>query len=171
MQEVQFKSCATTACRPSATAVERYRAGDAEGAVEVLREYLDSLNNTNLEAGRLALLKRPIESRLEQFKTLKMRDELEKLQASKHETFESMQQKRQLAEQMKQEKVTELMKQYPQLLQGRKYQDAEMVACAPTNSTRTNVVPTRRHVATSRQRTRGREAQGRPCRVGPPQPQ
>lgn len=128
MQEVQFQKLRNDGLQAQRTAVERYRAGDPERAIEVLREHLDSLNNTNLEPGRLALLKRPIESRLEQFKSLKMRDELERLQASNHETFESMQQKRQLAEQMKQEKVAELMKQYKTLYKEGKYQDAEMVA-------------------------------------------
>jgi type II secretory pathway component GspD/PulD (secretin) len=128
MQEVQFQKLRNDGLQAQRNAIERYRAGDADRAIDILREYLDGLPNAHLDAGKVALLRKPVESRLEQFRALKTRNDLEKLQAGQHETFASLQAKHQQAEQFKQEKVADLMKQYKALYKEGKYDEAEVVA-------------------------------------------
>ena len=47
-------------------AAEKFRTGQTDAALEILQDYLGQLTDSQLDPKQLALLKRPIESRLEQ---------------------------------------------------------------------------------------------------------
>ena len=80
MQEIKFQEMRDKGLRAQREATERFRNGDSDEAVEILQEYIDNLRDTQLEPDRVALLQRPIESRLQQFRTLKAQQAFDKMQ-------------------------------------------------------------------------------------------
>ena len=71
-------------------ATDRFQAGDTDLALEILQDHLSNLRESSLEADRVALLRKPVESRLQQFKIVKAQCDFEKLQSNQHETGSQM---------------------------------------------------------------------------------
>src|SRR5262249_53230242 len=94
----------------------------------VLQDYLAGLRDARLEPEKVALLRRPVEARLQVLKTMKARRDFEGLQKNKKETFEQFMSREAKAEQHKREQVAELMQQYHKFFHDAKYKDAEAVA-------------------------------------------
>jgi type II secretory pathway component GspD/PulD (secretin) len=129
MREIKFQQLRTEGLSIQAQALERFRTGQTDVAVDMLQEYLARLSEEQLDPGQLSLLRRPIDSRLQQFQLLKAQAEL----ANNRFDDKSREVKRDLAkaknaEQVKQKNVAQLMKQYNQLFGEAKYSEAEMVA-------------------------------------------
>src|SRR5205823_7099387 len=74
------------------------------------------------------LLQRPIDSRLQQLKTLKHQRDFEKLQSNQHDTAVQSQSRLAMQEQAKKEQLAGLMKEYNTLFKQAKYKEAEAVA-------------------------------------------
>src|SRR5439155_16074421 len=110
-------------------------------ALEMLQEYAGGLRESALDPDRVALLRRPVESRLQQFKMLKAQKDFEKEQIGQHATAASMQSRIALAEQNKQKNVADLMKQYNTLFKEAKYEQAEMAALKAHDLDPDNPVP------------------------------
>jgi type II secretory pathway component GspD/PulD (secretin)/tetratricopeptide (TPR) repeat protein len=129
MQEVKFQEMRDKGLRAQREATERFRNGDSDEAVDILQDYIESLRDSQLEPDRIALLQRPIESRLQQFRTLKAQQAFEKMQAGgKSETFDQVRTRAARIEEHKREQITDLMKQYDTYYKDGKYKEAEMVA-------------------------------------------
>jgi type II secretory pathway component GspD/PulD (secretin)/tetratricopeptide (TPR) repeat protein len=129
MQEVKFQEMRDKGLRAQREATERFRNGDSDEAVDILQEYIESLRDTQLEPDRVALLQRPIESRLQQFRTLKAQQAFEKMQGGgRGETFDQVRTRAARIEEHKREQITDLMKQYDTYYKDGKYKEAEMVA-------------------------------------------
>ena len=128
MQEIKFQEMRDKGLRAQREATERFRNGDSDEAVEILQEYIDNLRDTQLEPDRVALLQRPIESRLQQFRTLKAQQAFDKMQLGKNETFDQVRTRAARLEEHKREQITDLMKQYDKFYKEGKYKEAEMVA-------------------------------------------
>jgi type II secretory pathway component GspD/PulD (secretin)/tetratricopeptide (TPR) repeat protein len=129
MQEVKFQEMRDKGLRAQREATERFRNGDSDEAVDILQEFIESLRDTQLEPDRIALLQRPIESRLQQFRTLKAQQAFEKMQGGgKNESFDQVRTRAARIEEHKREQITDLMKQYDTYYKDGKYKEAEMVA-------------------------------------------
>jgi type II secretory pathway component GspD/PulD (secretin) len=128
MEEIKFQELRDKGLAAQREATDRFRNGDADQALEILQDYLDGLREAQLEPDRLALLQRPVDARLQQFRTLKAQQAFEKLQSGKHESFDSIQTRTARLEQHKHEEMGELMKQYQAFYKEGKYEEAEMVA-------------------------------------------
>ena len=64
-------------------AAEKFRAGQADAALDILGDYIQALEGSGLEAAKVAQLRRPVESRLQHFKLLKAQKEfLDKIAAA-----------------------------------------------------------------------------------------
>ena len=129
MREIKFQQLRTEGLSTQSQALERFRTGQTDVAVEMLQDYLMRLSDEQLDPGQLSLLRRPIDSRLQQFQLLKAQSEL----ANNRFDDRSRQVKRDIAktksaEQVKQKNVVQLMKQYNELFKEAKYPEAEMVA-------------------------------------------
>jgi type II secretory pathway component GspD/PulD (secretin) len=130
MQDIKFQQLREEGLKVQSEAAARFRAGDSERAVEILQEYVQNLSTVQLDNDRLALLRRPIESRLLTFKTLKAQRAFENDQlGSKHQAA-ATRDKVATAQRNKQEKVAQLMDQYNAFYKDAKYKEAEMYAMA-----------------------------------------
>jgi type II secretory pathway component GspD/PulD (secretin) len=129
MREVKFQQLRTDGLNVQAQALERFRTGQTDLAVDMLQEYLARLSEEQLDPAQMAMLRRPIDSRLQQFQLLKAQSDLannrfdERSRGVKADIA-----KAKTAEQVKQKNVAQLMKQYNQLFGDAKYPEAEMVA-------------------------------------------
>ncbi|HJT78857.1 MAG TPA: hypothetical protein VJ739_16755, partial [Gemmataceae bacterium] len=130
MQDVKFQQLRQEGLEVQREAAERFKAGDTSRAIDVLQEYEATLGTTQLDADRVALLRRPIESRLLTFKTLKAQRDFEGETLKKHQSAKDFQTNRALTERNKQQKVAELMQQYSSFYKEGKYKEAEMYASA-----------------------------------------
>jgi type II secretory pathway component GspD/PulD (secretin) len=130
MQDIKFQQLRQQGLEAQREAADRFKTGDTDRALEVLQEYAQSLNNTQLDSDRVALLKRPIDARLLQFKTLKAQRDFEKSVLNQRSSQGMEQTKLALLEKNKQEKVAELMKQNETAYRDAKYKEAEMYAAA-----------------------------------------
>src|SRR5205807_8528314 len=77
LQEVQFQKLRDEGLRVQREAIDRAQAGETDRAIQLLENYLESLKGAQLESQRVALLRRPVESRLQNFKTLKAQQDFE----------------------------------------------------------------------------------------------
>ncbi|HTU19011.1 MAG TPA: hypothetical protein VMG10_13200, partial [Gemmataceae bacterium] len=129
MREVKFQQLRTEGLTIQSQALERFRTGQTDVALDMLQEYLLRISEEQLDPGQLSLLRRPIDSRLQQLQLLKAQAEL----ANNRFDPKSREVKRELAraknaEQVKQKNIQQLMKQFNDLLKEAKYPEAEMVA-------------------------------------------
>jgi type II secretory pathway component GspD/PulD (secretin) len=130
MQDIKFQQLRQQGLEAQREAADRFKIGDTDRALEVLQDYAQSLNNTQLDSDRVTLLKRPIDARLLQFKTLKAQRDFEKSVLSQRTGQGQEQSKLALLEKNKQDKVAELMKQNEAAYRDAKYREAEMYAAA-----------------------------------------
>jgi type II secretory pathway component GspD/PulD (secretin) len=128
MQEILFGKLREDGLRAQREATEAFQARNTEQALEILRSYLDSLDSANLDKDRLALLRRPVEGRLQKFKTLKAQMEYEQLAAGQKAMAHEREKRRTLAEEEKKKQVAELMRQYNTFYKEGKYKEAELAA-------------------------------------------
>jgi type II secretory pathway component GspD/PulD (secretin) len=128
MRDIKFQQLRAKGLEISREAAERFRKGETDAALEMLRNYLSDLEDQQLTPQQVTLLKRPVESRYQQFKLLKTQADLVTgLNANKDRKLQQMN-KVQLAEENKQKKLDELWKQYNALFKQTKYEDARAVA-------------------------------------------
>ncbi len=129
MREVKFQQLRTEGLNVQAQALERFRTGQTDMAVDMLQEYLAKLSEEQLDSAQMSMLRRPIDSRLQQFQLLRAQSDLannrfdERSRGVKADIAKAKN-----AEQVKQKNVAQLMKQYNELFHDAKYPEAEMVA-------------------------------------------
>src|SRR5205807_4138008 len=121
MQEVKFQKLRNDGLQAQSEAMRRFQAGDTDRALDILQEYKAGLRDSGLDTDKVALLQRPIDSRLQQLKTLKHQRDFEKLQSNQHDTAAQGQTRAALQEQAKKDQMAELMKQYNTLFKQAKY--------------------------------------------------
>jgi hypothetical protein len=71
MREVRFHQMRDKGLHVQVMAIQHYQAGQIDLAINVLQEHLVHLGASDLEPEWMLLLRRPVESRLEQFLRLK----------------------------------------------------------------------------------------------------
>jgi type II secretory pathway component GspD/PulD (secretin) len=128
LREVRFQKLRQQGLDAQREASEKFKTGQTDAALEILQNYLSQLSEDQLSPSQTALLRRPVENRLDQFKMMKaqrdfLRDESASLAAKRNEHTQ-----RELVEQNKQKKVAELMKKYNALYKQTKYEEALSVA-------------------------------------------
>jgi type II secretory pathway component GspD/PulD (secretin) len=130
MQDVKFQQLRADGLAVQREAAERFKAGDTARAIDILQEYEAQLSTTQLDADRVALLRRPIESRLLTFRTLKAQRDFEGETMKQHQNAQDFQRKAAITEKNKQQKVAGLMQQYNAFYKEGKYTQAEACASA-----------------------------------------
>jgi type II secretory pathway component GspD/PulD (secretin)/tetratricopeptide (TPR) repeat protein len=128
MQEVKFQKLRQEGLQAQSEAGKRFQAGETDRALEILQEFSARLQDADLEPDRQNLLRRPIEARLQQFKTLKVQRDFERLQKGQHETASAMISRELRAEENKKQQIATLMKQAHAFFKEGKYPEAEMYA-------------------------------------------
>jgi type II secretory pathway component GspD/PulD (secretin) len=128
MQEVKFQQLRQRGMDVQTQALERFRSGQTDAALDMLQDYLTELSQEQLEPGQLTLLRRPIDSRVQQFKLMKAQVDFANQSTASVREGKARLLKAQNAEQVKQKNVAELMKQYNELFKLGKYPEAEALA-------------------------------------------
>jgi type II secretory pathway component GspD/PulD (secretin) len=128
MQEVKFQQLRQRGMDVQTQALERFRSGQTDSALDMLQDYLTELSQEQLEAGQLSLLRRPIESRVQQFRLMKAQVDFTNQSTASTREAKTRILKAQNAEQVKQKNVADLMKQYNELFKLGKYAEAEALA-------------------------------------------
>jgi type II secretory pathway component GspD/PulD (secretin) len=132
LRDVRFQELRDRGQTVQRQALELWRTGDTSGALEMLQEHLGSLTlqvgGGQMEPDQVALLRRPIEARLQQLKTLKAQQDFEKEQRGGREAFTANLARTELERQARQKQIGELMKRYNDLYGQAKYDEAEVLA-------------------------------------------
>lgn len=128
MREIKFQALRSDGLKAQSEATDRFRSGQVEQALEMLRAYLNVLNDSNLEMNQTTLLRRPVESRLKQFSIMKEQQELLARNNTVKENGHAKIGRQQLAEQEKQKKISDLMKSFNAAFKEGKYLEAERFA-------------------------------------------
>lgn len=127
LREVKFGQMRQQGLDLQREAMEKFQAGQTEAGIEMLTEYLNELNSNDLDPGKMAFLRRPVESRLQHFKLMKAQKEMLAKDGGQKDKINAIGQK-QLADDNKQKKVADLMKQFNQNFKEGKYLEAESYA-------------------------------------------
>ncbi|GIW80136.1 MAG: hypothetical protein KatS3mg105_1943 [Gemmatales bacterium] len=130
LQKIQFQKLREEGLQAQREAIDRFRRGDTEEALRLLESYLEALNDADLDSSQIALLRRPIDARLDLFKKMKVQRELASMRQNERTTFEAMRSRQARAEELKKRTVKELMDDYNRLIDEGKYREAEMKALA-----------------------------------------
>jgi type II secretory pathway component GspD/PulD (secretin)/tetratricopeptide (TPR) repeat protein len=128
LQEIKFQKLRNEGLAAQSEATKRFNAGDTDKALDLLQDYVSGLGDSGLDAEKLALLKRPVEARMQQLRTLKHQRDFEKMQASDTENAKQRISRGMLAEQEKKQQISQLMKQFDTSYKEGKYKEAEMYA-------------------------------------------
>jgi type II secretory pathway component GspD/PulD (secretin) len=128
MREVKFQKLRRDGLDVQSTAAEKFRTGQPDAAIDMLQDHLAFLAEQQLEPGQLTQLRRPIESRLQQFKLLRAQEEFANRGSQMHKAAQEKIAKGQLAEENRQKQVSELMKQFHTLYKEAHYAEAESMA-------------------------------------------
>jgi Flp pilus assembly secretin CpaC len=128
MRQVKFQQLRKDGLDRQKQAAEMFRTGQSDAAIDLLHDYLAHLDDEQLDPGQLTLLRRPVESRIQQFGLLKAQKEFtDRTTASKRITAESRGRVA-LAEENKQKNLDKLMKEFNALFHDGKYEEAEALA-------------------------------------------
>jgi type II secretory pathway component GspD/PulD (secretin) len=129
MRVVQYQVLRKEGLDVQTAAREKFQARLTEEALQLLQDYLAKLDEVrNLDAGQLAGLRKPVENRLQQFKLMKIQGEFANADKAAADTTLNARSKRLLAEESKQKKIADLMKQCNALVKDQKFDDAYRLA-------------------------------------------
>jgi type II secretory pathway component GspD/PulD (secretin) len=127
MRQVVFTKMRAEGLEVQRSAAEKFRTGQTDAALDQLNDYLARLNDAELDPSQVNLLRRPVEARLEQFKLLKSQRDFLAQDAKNAQKHTVIADKRR-AEDEKNKRVTELLKQFNTLYREAKYDEAGRVA-------------------------------------------
>jgi type II secretory pathway component GspD/PulD (secretin)/tetratricopeptide (TPR) repeat protein len=128
MRQVKFQKMRDQELDSEKSARKLAEIGDTDQAIQVLQEYLSRLPNSGLDPDKTALLRRPVEAKLQQYQTL---DAQKKIKGAAEGAFKQARynhEQKSVAEENKQLRMKELMDKSRALYKQAKYSEAEMYA-------------------------------------------
>jgi type II secretory pathway component GspD/PulD (secretin) len=128
MQEVKFQELHTRARQVQKEAMERFKAGDTDHALEMLTDFVEKLADSGLDQAQVTLLTRPIQARVQTLKTLKAQRDFERVQLAAGTNHNDEQRAEAAQERKKRDQVADLMKQYHTFYKEGKFHQANMLA-------------------------------------------
>ncbi len=148
LQQVEFQRLRAEGMKVQREAQLRFSRGETDSAIQLLQDFLRKIKDAQLDSTDLALLQRPIEYRMQTFKVLKgQRDAETQFASANTKKADKLASERAEAD-TKYKQVKELMKQYNQLMDEKKYADAEVLAMkAQDLDPDSDVVGTAVHIA------------------------
>ena len=81
MRQIKFQQLRADGLDVQRRAQEKASANQTEAAIDMLQQYLNGLDNEQLEPAQMTLLRKPVESRLQKFKIMQIEDGLAKADA------------------------------------------------------------------------------------------
>jgi type II secretory pathway component GspD/PulD (secretin) len=124
MRSVKFQQLRRDGLDAISLATEKAKAGNTDAAIDVLRDYLAKLPDDQLDPAHIALLRKPIESRLQRLDIMKLQDTMEKQSKGNATEVANLRGAHDKAEHKKQELVSEALKQSNGAYKDGKYLEA-----------------------------------------------
>ncbi len=128
MRQIKFQKMREQELDSEKTARKLADLGDMEQAISVLQEYLSRLPSSGLDPDKTALLRRPVEAKLQQYQTLEAQRNIKTAEKNAVAQAKYNHEQKTLAEENKQQRMKELMDKYNGLYKQAKYREAEMYA-------------------------------------------
>ena len=128
MRQIKFQQLRKDGLDLQSKAQEKVSMGQTGVAIDMLEGYLASLDKEQIDPHQQELLRGPVVKRLQKFKILKIQEDTQAAEASKHHTITETRLETLTAEQNKQQNMTELMKQFNDSFKAGKYTEAETAA-------------------------------------------
>ena len=128
MRQVKFQQLRKDGLDVQSKAQEKASVGQTAVAIEMLEDYLASLDREQVDAQQTALLRAPVEKRLQKFKILKIEEEQHAAETSKTHLIEQTREGKLTAQQTKEKNVSEAMKRFNDAFTQGKYAEAETAA-------------------------------------------
>jgi len=128
LEEIQFQQLREEGLLAQRDANERARAGDLAAAMDILREFTARLTDTHFDSEKVAVLRRQVDGRLQQFRTLKAQRDFEKEQAGGFANAASSEHTREMDKHKQDAEVADLLHEFRTLYHEGKYAQANMKA-------------------------------------------
>ena len=125
MRQVKFQELRADGLAAQRNAQAKAAVGQTDAAIDVLKNYLAGLDEQQLDPAQMSLLRRPVESRLEKFKILKIQEDMAAADAGNKDAVAKHAAEKITAQRNKEEKVAELMKQFNAHIKEGKYAEAQ----------------------------------------------
>src|SRR5439155_24382432 len=125
MEDIQFQQMREEGLVVQREAMNRFKAGEQDRALELLQDYIAKVGESRLDPERVTLLRRQAEARMQTFRTLKAQQTFEVMQKQNLASGPKALQHRAELEKQKQDQVAELLKQSREFYKQGKYTDAE----------------------------------------------
>ncbi|MBI1913939.1 MAG: hypothetical protein HYS12_04275 [Planctomycetes bacterium] len=142
LQSVQFQELRDQQMQAMREANSLAAQHDFAGAVEVLQNYLGRLPESKLDSGKLALLRRQVESRMAKFGVLQSQAEMDKQTVDAKQLAQKNVTQVVLQQQNKQKRVAELLASFNKSYRDAKYKDAYQFAALAHEMDPDNAVAT-----------------------------
>jgi type II secretory pathway component GspD/PulD (secretin) len=127
MRNIEFQRLRKAGLDLRHDASEKFRTGQTDAALDMLQGYIDEVGQSKLDPNQIALLRRPIESTMGNFRALKTQQDANASNKAAHDKAVSYPLNRDKAEENKQKHIAELLKRYNELMRDCKYGEAESV--------------------------------------------
>ncbi len=142
MRQVKFQQLRKDGLELQSKAQEKVGAGQTSAAIDILQDYLAGLDKEEIDPQQLALLRGPVEKRLQKYKILKIEEDARTADNSKNDAVLKNQHDRMTAQQVKEENVAQAMKRFNDNFRDGHYAEAEQAAMEahdldPDNTTAT----------------------------------
>jgi Flp pilus assembly secretin CpaC len=129
LRRVQFQKLRSEGLKVQSDALEAYGRGECDLAIQLLLDYTGRVRAANLEPSSVAMLLRPIDSRLEMFRVMKGNQEaLGRLKQENREARELVRANSGAAEEQRKDEVKKIFEKYRALVKAQKFDEAEKVA-------------------------------------------
>jgi len=128
LRQVQFQKLRSEGLKVQAEATKAFGNGETDLAIQMLQDYIQKVRASDLDASSIALLLRPIESRLDTFRVMKgQTDAIARQQRENREARELIA-GRAAAEEQRKAEITQLVRRYHELVKRADFSEAEKVA-------------------------------------------
>jgi type II secretory pathway component GspD/PulD (secretin) len=151
-RNVLFQKLHRDALEAQRQAAAKFRTGQTDEALDLLQDFLSRLGDESLDASQLALLRRPVESRLKRYRLLKAQQDMRTQTSVAAKTQKDALRRKALLAQQKHDNVARLMKQYNDLYKAAKYDQAHSLALQAKELDPDNEVITTAVIMSERQR-------------------
>jgi type II secretory pathway component GspD/PulD (secretin) len=128
LQEIQFQKFRSEGLKVQSEAQAKFGKGETDSAIQQLQGYLVKVKESQLESPKVAMLSRPIESRLEQFRVMKKQQDFLTGENKERAQFRKEMTQEALARQNKEKQVSQLLRQFGDLMEQKKFREAYLAA-------------------------------------------
>ncbi len=128
MLEVRYQKLRTEGLKIQTEARAMFGKGETDAAIQSLQAYEDQVKNSNLDKNKIALLIRPIDRNIQQFQIMKKHQDVFFSEQRDKKAFHDDLEHDRLAKIHKDKELTKLSRQFTQLMEAKKFNEAEMVA-------------------------------------------